>query len=47
VTTSIWRLKMTKGNWIGGSNAWLRRIADWAGEKNMAKSMRWARKIGE
>jgi hypothetical protein len=36
---SCW-LKIIKGNWVGGSNAWLVRSADWVGEKNMAKSMR-------
>jgi hypothetical protein len=38
---------MTKGNWVGGPNVRLDRTDDWSGEKNMAKSMRWARKIGE
>jgi hypothetical protein len=28
VVIDIWRLKMTKGNLIGGSNAWLGRTAD-------------------
>jgi hypothetical protein len=22
-TTGVWRSKMTKGNWVGGLNAWL------------------------
>jgi hypothetical protein len=35
-----WRSKMTKGNWVGGPNARLSRTADYAGEKNMAESMR-------
>jgi hypothetical protein len=30
-----------------GLNAWLGQTADWASEKNMAESMRWARKISE
>jgi hypothetical protein len=45
--TGIWRLKMTKGNWVGRLNAWLGRTADWADKKIMAESMRWVRKIGE
>jgi hypothetical protein len=36
---------MTKGNWVGGSNARLGRTADWASEKIMAESMTWVRKI--
>jgi hypothetical protein len=28
VVIDIWRLKMTKGNLIGGPNAWLGRTAD-------------------
>jgi hypothetical protein len=46
-TTSVWRSKMTKGNWIGGLNVRLDRTADWVDEKNMAVSMRLARKIRE
>jgi hypothetical protein len=38
---------MTKGNWVDGLNARLGQTADWTDEKNMAESMRWARKIGE
>jgi hypothetical protein len=38
---------MTKGNWVGGPNVRLGRTADWADEKNMRESMRWARKIGQ
>jgi hypothetical protein len=38
---SVWKSKMTKGNWLSGPNCRLVR------EKNMAKSTRWARKIGE
>jgi hypothetical protein len=38
---------MTKGNWVGGPNAWLSKTANLVGEKNMAESMRWSRKIGE
>jgi hypothetical protein len=38
---------MTKGNWVGVMNAWLGRTTDWAGEKNIAESMRWIRKIGD
>jgi hypothetical protein len=30
---------MTKGNWVGGSNARLGQIVDWANEK-MTESMR-------
>jgi hypothetical protein len=30
-----------------GLNAWLGQTADWASEKNMVESMRWARKISE
>jgi hypothetical protein len=33
---------MTKGNWVGSSNAQLDQTNDWANKKNMAKSMRWA-----
>jgi hypothetical protein len=40
VVASVWRLKMTKENWVGGLNVQLDKTADWAGEKNMAKSMR-------
>jgi hypothetical protein len=29
----VWRLKMTKGNWVGGPNARLGQTADWAGKK--------------
>jgi hypothetical protein len=28
---------MTKGNWVNGPNVRLDRIADWAGETNMAE----------
>jgi hypothetical protein len=38
---------MKKENWVGGLNARLGRTTDWAGEKNIAKSMRWDRKIEE
>jgi hypothetical protein len=47
ITAGIWRSKMKKENWVGGLNARLDRTADWAGEKNIAKSMRWDKKIGE
>jgi hypothetical protein len=45
ITAGIWRSKMKKENWVGGLNALL--DADWTGEKNIAKSMRWDKKIGE
>jgi hypothetical protein len=44
VAASVWRLKMTKGNWVDGPNVWLGRTGR---RKNMAESMRWARKIEE
>jgi hypothetical protein len=28
-TAGIWRLKITKENWIGEPNAWLNRTTDW------------------
>jgi hypothetical protein len=46
-TTSVWRPKMTKRNWVGGLNVRLDRTADWVDEKNMVVSMRLARKIRE
>jgi hypothetical protein len=36
-TVGVWRLKMTKGNWVDGSNTRLGRTADWAGENNMSE----------
>jgi hypothetical protein len=36
----VCKSKMTKENWVGGPNARLSRIADLAGEKNMADIMR-------
>jgi hypothetical protein len=47
VMTGVCRSKMTKGNWVGGLNAWLGQTAYWVGEKNIAESMRWTIKIGE
>jgi hypothetical protein len=38
---------MTKGNWVGGPNAWLGRTANMVSKKIMVEIMRWARKIGE
>jgi hypothetical protein len=38
---------MTKENWVGGQNTRFGRTTDEAGEKYMADSMRWGKKIGE